>query len=408
MTALTLPPHDAPSPTPAERPATLALVFTAFLRQGCTAFGGPIAHLGYFRTEFVERRRWLTDDHYASLVALCQFLPGPASSQTGMGIGLSRAGLPGALAAWLGFTLPSAVLMFLMALLAPTLLAAAGSGWLLGLKAVAVAVVIQAVWGMARSLCPDRDRQTLALMLAMVPWAVPGVHGQLLVMLAGGLWGAWRLSPQENAPSPLPLAVPRWLSWTSLGLFFGLLIGLPLLQAAMPHRSLEQFAAFYWAGSLVFGGGHVVLPLLQSAFVGPNGVSLDQFLAGYGAAQALPGPLFTFATYLGATLNGVTGALVATVGIFLPSLLLVVGALPFWADLGRHPLTNRLLQGLNAAVVGLLVAALYDPIWRVGVTNATTAAIALGAWIALVLWKQSPWRVVAGGAGLGWLSTAFP
>ncbi len=380
-------------------------VFFAFLMQGLTAFGGPIAHLAYFRTTFVEHRKWLSDAHYAELVAFCQFLPGPASSQTGIAIGLLRAGMGGAFAAWLGFTLPSALLMAFVASLTPWLIAEGGSDGLLGLKAVAVAVVVQAVWGMAKTLCPDRSRQTLALLLAALTWFIPGVLGQFAVLGIGAVFGLGFLKPIPKVSQIIPISLPVWFSLLNLGVFFGLLVGLPLLNQILQSPLLYQFESFFKAGSLVFGGGHVVLPLLQTSFVTPQGVSMETFLVGYGAAQAVPGPLFTFSSYLGMAMTGIVGAFVATIGIFLPSFLLVFGLLPFWVKLAENALMSRAMQGINAAVVGLLLGALYDPIWQYGITSNLTAAIALLAWGALALWKLPPWSVVLGSAGVGYLST---
>src|SRR5215472_6236470 len=340
-------------------------VLPAFLRLGLTSFGGPVAHLGYFREEFVHRRRWLDDKSYADLVALCQFLPGPASSQVGLAVGLLRGGYAGALAAWIGFTLPSAVAMVLFGYGIGALGDAAGSGWLHGLKVAAVAVVAQAVLGMARTLAPA------AAILAL---GAPSSWGQIGAIALGGIVGALLLRGGEAiAPAALPLKVSRALGALLLVAFFVLLIGLPLLAAAIPSQALKEFDAFYRAGSLVFGGGHVVLPLLQASVVPPGWVGNDAFLAGYGAAQAVPGPLFTFAAYLGMVMepkpNGWIGASICLIAIFLPSFFLVIGALPFWEELRRRPVAQASLRGVNAAVVGLLLAALYQPVWTVGITN---------------------------------------
>jgi chromate transporter len=374
-------------------------VFLAFLRLGLTSFGGPIAHLGYFREAFVVKRAWLDDRSYADLVALCQFLPGPASSQVGIAIGLFRAGYKGALAAWLGFTAPSAIAIVLFAYGIAWLGDAAGSGWLHGLKVAAVAVVAVAVLGMMRTLTPDRERATIAALATIAMLAVPSALAQVLVIVLGGLAGALLL-PAEAPPGDdeLPLTIGRRAGALLLALFFLLLIGLPLLAAAVPSEPLKLVDAFYRAGSLVFGGGHVVLPLLQAAVVPQGWVSNDAFLAGYGAAQAVPGPLFTFAAYLGAVMslppNGWEGALLCLVAIFLPSFLLVLGALPFWEDLRRRSGARAALAGVNAAVVGLLIAAFYDPIWTVGVTNAADFALASAAFLLLFIWKVPPWAVV--------------
>jgi chromate transporter len=381
-------------------------VLAVFLRLGLTSFGGPVAHLGYFHTEFVERRRWLDERSYVDLVALCQFLPGPASSQVGIGTGLLRAGVPGAFAAWVGFTLPSAIALVLFAYGVGTLESALGSGWLHGLKIAAVAVVAQAVLGMARSLCPDRPRATLAVFAAVVVLLVPSAWGQIGAILAGAIVGLalWR----EGVTSPgstLHVPIGRWFALVSLALFFALLAGLPLLAAAIPSQALALFDSFYRSGSLVFGGGHVVLPLLQAEVVPPGWVSNDAFLAGYGAAQAVPGPLFTFAAYLGAAMgpwpNGWVGATLCLVAVFLPSFLLVFGALPFWAELRGEPRAQAALRGVNAAVVGLLLAALYRPVWTSAIMAPVDFALAIAAFLALALWKWPPWLVVVLAAVVG-------
>jgi chromate transporter len=374
-------------------------VFCVFLRLGLTSFGGPIAHLGYFREAFVVERRWLDDRSYADLVALCQFLPGPASSQVGIAIGLSHAGYRGALAAWLGFTAPSAIAMVLFAYGITGLGDAAGSGWLHGLEVAAVAVVAVAVLGMMRTLTPDRERATIAALAAVTMLAVPSAFAQVIVIALGGIAGALLLpAVASSGDDGLRLTVGRRTGAMLLALFIVLLVGLPLLAAAVPNQSIKLVDAFYRAGSLVFGGGHVVLPLLQAAVVPQGWVSNDAFLAGYGAAQAVPGPLFTFAAYLGAVMNippnGWQGALLCLVAIFLPSFLLVIGALPFWEDLRQRSGMRSALAGVNAAVVGLLIAAFYDPIWTVGITNAADFALALAAFLLLFVWQVPPWAVV--------------
>ena len=384
-------------------------VFSAFLRLGLTSFGGPIAHLGYFHDDFVVRRRWLDEKTYADLVALCQFLPGPASSQVGIAIGLSRAGYAGALAAWIGFTMPSAIALVLFAYGLTALGDALGSGWLHGLKVAAVAVVAQAVLSMMRSLAPDRQRATLAVLAAVLVLAVPGAFGQIAAIVIGGIIGVTLLrsgAPENHISLPHP--VSRTAGILALAVFFALLLGLPLLAAAFPNQTIALFEAFYRAGSLVFGGGHVVLPLLQAAVVPPGWVTDDAFLAGYGAAQAVPGPLFTFAAYLGAVMgpqpNGWLGAALCLVAVFVPSFLLVIGALPFWEDFRRHASAQAALRGVNAAVVGLLLAALYHPVWTAGITGAGDFALAAAAFLLLFMWKTPPWLVVAlcaiGGAAL--------
>jgi chromate transporter len=383
-------------------------VLAVFLRLGLTSFGGPVAHLGYFRDEFVQRRRWLDDRGYADLVALCQFLPGPASSQVGIAVGLLRAGTIGALAAWIGFTLPSAAAMIVFGYGIEALGNAAGSGWLHGLKVAAVAVVAQAVLAMARALAPDRARATLAVVAAIMVLAVPSAFGQIGAILIGALAGVTLLrgAVAVEQTAALPVRVSRAVGAALLALFFVLLIGLPLLASAIPSHALAEFDAFYRAGSLVFGGGHVVLPLLQASVVPPGWVSNDAFLAGYGAAQAVPGPLFTFAAYLGTVMgpqpNGWVGGVICLIAIFLPSFLLVIGALPFWEELRQRPAAQAALRGVNAAVVGLLLAALYQPVWTVGITNAADFALTSAAFLLLFMWQTPPWLVVilsaAGGA----------
>jgi chromate transporter len=382
-------------------------VLSIFARLGLTSFGGPVAHLGYFREEFVTRRRWFDDRVYADLVALCQFLPGPASSQVGIAIGLSRAGYLGALAAWIGFTAPSAAALILFAYGVSALGDVSGLGWIHGLKVAAVAVVAQAVLGMMRTLAPDRERATLAVAAAAIALVVPSALGQIGAIVIGALVGLWL--PRTTAAVDhvsLPLKVSRTAGAVFLVLFFVLLVGLPLLAAAVPSHALIVFEAFYRAGSLVFGGGHVVLPLLQASVVPPGWVSNDAFLAGYGAAQAVPGPLFTFAAYLGAVMqpspNGWGGAILCLVAVFVPSFLLVLGALPFWEELRKRSAAQAALRGVNAAVVGLLLAALYNPVWTAGITGGGDFVLAMMAFLLLFMWQTPPWLVVilsaAGGA----------
>lgn len=386
-------------------------VFRIFLRLGLTSFGGPVAHLGYFRHEFVERRRWLGEAAYADLVALCQFLPGPASSQVGLALGLSRAGYTGALAAWAGFTLPSAAALMLLATgvaqVGDTLGSGAGAGLLHGLKVVAVAVVAQAVWGMARSLCPDTPRRALMLTAAAALITWPGIRTQLLVMgLAAMIGLAWLRASADTAHTPLPVPVGRRAGVAWLLLFTALLIGLPLWAAALPSQTLAVTDAFYRAGALVFGGGHVVLPLLQASVVPSGWVGNDAFLAGYGAAQAVPGPLFTFAAFLGASMQsaptGWAGGLLALAAIFAPAFLLVAGALPFWESLRAQPRARAALMGVNAAVVGLLLAALWNPVVTDGILGLRDALLAAVALLALMRWKWPPWAVVIICALAGW------
>ena len=383
-----------------------------FLRLGLTSFGGPVAHLGYFREEIVARRKWLDEAAYADLIALCQFLPGPASSQVGIALGLRRAGLPGGLAAWLGFTTPSAAALILFAYGAAFFGDAEGAGWLSGLKTAAVAVVALAVWGMAGSLCPDRPRAAIAIAATVGVLAWSTGWGQLAVIGAAGVIG-WRfLRPgQESRASEQLFHVSRALALICLAVFVILLVGLPLLQRSLIVSEygivVEIFDSFYRAGSLVFGGGHVVLPLLQELVVPPGWVSDAQFIAGYGAAQAVPGPLFTFSAYLGATLDaeggptGWAGGLFALAAIFLPSFLLVIGVAPFWDRLRSWTSFGGALRGINAAVVGLLLAALYDPVWTSAIHGPKDFGLALVALGLLAIWKWPPWLVVVLSAGVG-------
>jgi len=409
---LSEPLQENPS-TATEARTPLVQIYLIFLRLGCTSFGGPIAHLGYFRDEFVGRRKWIEERAYADLVALCQFLPGPASSQVGIGVGLSRGGLLGALAAWLGFTMPSALALIAFGYGVVAYQDVVNSGVLHGLKVVAVAVVAQAVWGMARNLCPDARRATLAVAAACAVLAAPTPLMQVGVIVFGGLAGLVFLRAEETTEhASLGINVSRKLAVASLVLFFAGLIGLPILAAAHPSHTLALVESFYSSGSLVFGGGHVVLPLLQAEVVPPGWVSNDAFLAGYGAAQAVPGPLFTFAAYLGTVLepapNGVAGGLICLVAIFVPSFLLVVGALPFWDALRRARAMQTALLGINAAVVGLLLAALYNPVWTNAILTASDFGLAITAFTLLVFWKMPPWLVVILTALGGWLLAVLP
>jgi chromate transporter len=374
-------------------------VFVAFLKLGLTSFGGPIAHLGYFRESFVVRRRWIDEAGYADLVALCQFLPGPASSQVGFALGLMRAGPLGALAAWAGFTLPSAVLMLLFAFSASSFDGPIGLAAIRGLKLVAVAIVAQAVWGMARTLTPDRSRAALALVALAAVTLVNGAWGQIAAIGLGAMGGRWLCRAITPAPGgSVQFMVRRKVGATCLAIFTLLLVGLPLLASAFGLQGLALFDAFYRSGALVFGGGHVVLPLLQAAIVEPGWTDDATFLAGYGVAQALPGPLFSFAAYLGALVvsvpGGMIGAGVALVGIFLPGLLILVGALPFWEALRARPAAKAALHGVNAAVVGILGAALYNPVWVSAVISPYDFAIAAAGFILLTVWRTPPIVVV--------------
>jgi chromate transporter len=375
--------------------ASAAEVFLAFLKLGLTSFGGPIAHLGYFREEFVTRRQWLDERAYADLVALCQFLPGPASSQVGLAIGLSRAGYLGALAAWTGFTLPSALALVLFAFGIAALGDALGSAWLHGLKIAAVAVVANAVLGMMRSLTPDKERATLAVAAAGIALMVPTSLGQLGAIALGAVAGLVLVrGAAVTGHVSLPVNVGRGAGVLWLLLFFLLLIGLPVLASRWGGQGIALFDAFYRAGSLVFGGGHVVLPLLQAEVVPPGWVSNDAFLAGYGAAQAVPGPLFTFAAFLGAVIGGWPAAILCLIAIFLPSFLLIAGALPFWEAIRAKPAAQAALAGVNAAVVGLLLAALYHPVWTAGIAGPKDFALAIFAFLLLYAWQVTPWLVV--------------
>jgi chromate transporter len=382
-------------------------VFTAFLKLGLTSFGGPIAHLGYFREEFVVRKRWLDDRVYADLVALCQFTPGPASSKVGIGIGLAKAGLPGAFAAWLAFTMPSALALVLFAYGVEAFAGSLEGGWLHGLKVVAVAVVAQAVWGMAKNLCPDAPRFTLAVVAAVIALAWPTSLGQVAAIGGGAIAGcAFLGAKRDDTHVDMTIPLGKTAGALSLALFFVLLAGLPAASTVFQNHALSLLDSFYRSGSLVFGGGHVVLPLLQSEVVPPGWVSNDAFLAGYGAAQAVPGPLFTFAAYLGAIMgpepNGWRGALLCIAAIFLPAFLLTIGVLPFWDGLRRIRAVRSALAGVNASVVGLLLAALYNPVWTSAIKVPADFGLGMAAFALLVFWKLPPWLVVLLSALGGW------
>jgi len=378
-------------------PGSFIEILRVFFRLGLTSFGGPTAHLAFFREEIVERRGWVDERAYADIIGLCQSLPGPASSQVGFALGVARGGIRGGLAAWLGFTLPSALFLVIFALGLPALQAAFGANWLHGLKVAAVAVVARAVWGMAGNLCSDRTRATIALLAAMLLLWSQVAAAQIFVIVAGALAG-WIFLPasEDKSGASLELSISRGTAIASLVVFFLLLIGLPLAAQVMNSPALALFDSFYRAGSLVFGGGHVVLPLLQAEVVPPGWVSGEQFLAGYGMAQAVPGPLFAFSAYLGAIAPpaGWLGAAICLVGVFLPSWLLVIGALPFWDEIRTRPGVQTALGGLNAAVVGLLLAALYRPVWTSAIGGPGDFALALAAFGLLSLWKCPPWLVV--------------
>ncbi|HEY6285389.1 MAG TPA: chromate efflux transporter [Ktedonobacteraceae bacterium] len=386
-------------------------VLGIFTRLGLTSFGGPVAHLGYFREEIVIRRKWVDERTYGELVGLCQFLPGPASSQTGISLGIMRAGLLGGLMAWVGFTLPSAILLTLFAYWTSVLRTVIASGILHGLMVVAVAVVAQAVWGMARTHCPDRSRATIAILAAIVTLLLPAGIVQVVIIATAGLIG-WYLFKNNDittvpTSSALRSLIPRALAITCLALFTALLMLFLLPNLFYQLHALVLFASFYRSGALVFGGGHVVLPLLQAAVVLPGWVTETQFLTGYSAAQAVPGPLFTFSAYLGAietpSPNGWVGAIIALLGIYLPSFLLLIGILPFWNSLRNQSAFQAALHGINAAVVGLLLAALYQPVWISTIKNAYDFLFALAAFGLLVIWKLPPWAIVILAALVGGL-----
>ena len=375
-------------------------VLRAFLKLGVSSFGGPIAHIGYFRDEFVVRRGWLDERTYVDLVGLCQFLPGPASSQVGFSIGLLRAGYPGAIAAWIGFTLPSAMALVLFAYGATALGGPVGLALLHGLKLVAVAIVAQAVWGMAKTLTPDPRRASIAVLTVVIIASSASPLAQIAAILLGGALGYWLCrTAQDASPSRLRLPVSRTAGIAAWAAFALLLAGLPLLERLQHSQGIAMFDAFYRSGALVFGGGHVVLPLLREAFVARGWVTDDVFLAGYGAAQAIPGPLFTFAAYLGAVVtpppHGVLGAGIGIVGIFLPGMLILLGTLPFWAALRERIGAQAAMRGINAAVVGLLGAALYSPIGKFTVTGPADFALALVGFVLLTAWRCPPLVVVA-------------
>ena len=385
-------------------------VLLTFFKLGVTSFGGPIAHIGYFREEIVVRRCWIDDATYTDLVALCQFLPGAASSQVGFSLGLIRAGYWGAVAAWTGFTLPSAVLLTAFAYGTASLGGPIGMGVLHGLKLVAVAIVAQAIWGMARTLCPDRQRASIACVAVLIILFSSSSVAQIATILMGGIAGLWlcRAAPPAST-GPVVVPVSRTVGLVALCSFFLLLAGLPVLRSLSGLPGVALFEAFYRSGALVFGGGHVVLPLLRNAFVAPGWVSDNTFLAGYGAAQAVPGPLFTFAAYLGAVSgpspHGVAGAALGLIGIFLPGMLILIGTLPFWETLRARADAQAAMRGINAAVVGLLGAALYNPLWTSSVKSSGDFAVALVGFVLLTMWRAPPLLVVVIGA-LGGIALA--
>jgi chromate transporter len=394
--------RDAAPPDETTRsPGSPTEVLWAFARLGVASFGGPIAHIGYFRQEFVVRRRWLDERAYADLVALCQFLPGPASSQVGFSLGLMRAGYLGGLAAWTGFTLPSAVALVLFAYGASALAGPVGEGLLHGLKLVAVAIVAQAVWGMARSLCPDRERASIAMVTTLIILASSSSLAQVGAITLGGIAGLvlYRNPAPVSGDTKVSMPVSRAVGLLALAAFLLLLVGLPVLSELTRSQTVALFEAFYRSGALVFGGGHVVLPLLREATVAHGWVSDDAFLSGYGAAQAVPGPLFTFSAYLGAVVkpppNGVVGAVISLFAIFIPGILALVAALPFWDTFRRRMWAQAVMRGVNASVVGLLGAALYNPVWTTSVHGPADFGLALACFVLLTAWEAPPLLVVA-------------
>ena len=401
-------PPDAAAP---QVRGSVGEVFAVFLRLGVMSFGGPVAHLGYFREELVVRRRWLNEATYADLVALCQFLPGPASSQVSFSLGVLRGnGLLGGIAAWLAFTLPSAVIMFAFASVAGSFTGPLAQGFLHGLKLVAVAVIAQAIWGMSKSLTPDRPRAAIALAALAVVTLFPGSFAQVVAIVLGAVAGLWLCRGEASAVSArLDFPITRTSGGVALLLFALLLVATPFAAAVTGSRGLALFDAFYRSGALVFGGGHVVLPLLQAEVVTPGWVSNETFLAGYGLAQAMPGPLFTFAAYLGAVMNaapnGLAGAAIALFALLLPGMLLVYGTLPFWDSLRTRPAAQAAMRGTNAAVVGILGAALYNPVWTSAVAIPRDFALALLGFLLLTVWKLPSWVVVVLLATAGTLSS---
>ncbi len=388
-------------------PPSLSEVFRAFFKLGLLSFGGPIAHLGYFRDELVVRRKWLDEAGYVDLVALCQFMPGPASSQVGFSLGVLRGNsLLGGIIAWFAFTMPSALVLLAFALAAAAFTGPVADGFLHGLKLVAVAVVGQAIWGMARNLTPDRTRAGIALAAMAIVVFVAGSIGQIAAIGVGAIAGI-KLCKVESTSQigHLRFPVSRVAGLISLGLFAALLLVPPILAQVTGNQALKLFDAFYRSGALVFGGGHVVLPLLQAEVVNTGWVTPEIFLAGYGLAQAVPGPLFTFASYLGALMgpapNGLLGAGIALVAVFLPGLLLIYGMLPFWDQLRGRKGAQAAMRGANAAVVGILAMALYDPVWTSAVLSPRDFLLALGGFLALTMWDAPPWMVVVGLAAAG-------
>lgn len=391
--------------TKQNRIRSLIEIFLVSTRLGLTSFGGPTAHLGYFHEEYVRRRKWMDEKSYADLVALCQFLPGPSSSQVGIGIGIMRAGIVGGITSFIGFTFPSVVALIGFALLM-TGFDVGNAGWIHGLKIVAVAIVAHAIIGMAKSLTPDLKRKAIAIMALLVTLLWQTAFSQVGVILIAAFIG-FLLLKQENEGGVVQSRFPvsKQVGAICLLVFVGLLVVLPLLKEMTGSYWVAMFDSFYRSGSFVFGGGHVVLPLLEKEFVPTGWISEEAFLAGYGVTQAVPGPLFTFAAYLGTVMNGWEGGIIATVAIFLPAFLLVIGALPFWDQLRNHPKITGAIMGMNAAVIGILIAALYSPIWTSSILEAKDFALAVILFSMLSYWKLPPWIVVVTGAvaGLGFL-----
>lgn len=377
---------------------TLLEILFVSTRLGLTSFGGPIAHLGYFHNEYVRRRKWMDEKSYADLVALAQFLPGPASSQVGIGIGVMRGGLIGGIVSFIGFTLPSVIALILFALLLQSF-DVSDAGWIKGLKIVAVAVVAHAIMGMAKNLAPDLQRKALALLALVGTLFWQSAFSQVGVILIAALIGYLLYkNSAETTAGRMTFPVTKKVGALCLALFTAFLVALPILREVTGSYWVAMFDSFYRAGSLVFGGGHVVLPLLEREFVPTGWLTEEAFLAGYGATQAVPGPLFTFAAYLGTVMNGWTGGLFATAAIFLPAFLLIVGVLPFWDALRTNQKVKGAIMGVNAAVLGILISAFYTPIWTSSITQPADFALAAVLFSLLVYWKLPPWVIVLCGA----------
>ena len=377
---------------------TLLEIFIVSSKLGLTSFGGPIAHLGYFHNEYIRKRKWMDERSYADLVALCQFLPGPASSQVGIGIGVMRAGVAGGIVSFLGFTLPSVITLILFALLIQGF-DIGNAGWIHGLKIVAVAVVAHAIIGMANNLTPDLPRKAIALFAIVLTLLWQAAFSQIGVILLSAFIGYLLFKETKEEPhTRVDFPISHRFAIVCLGLFFGLLVLLPIMREITSWQWIAMFDSFYRSGSLVFGGGHVVLPLLEREFIPTGWLTEEAFLAGYGATQAVPGPLFTFAAYLGTVINGWTGGLLATAAIFLPAFLLILGTLPFWNILRSHPKVKGALMGVNAAVVGILISAFYHPIWTSSIKEPVDFAFAAILFSMLVYWKLPPWIIVITGA----------